>query len=888
MLISCILPTANRRRFATQAIHYFARQTYQNRELIIIDDGQDSIEDLAKDQDRVRYIRLAGRLPLGAKRNLACELARGELVANWDDDDWIGCDRLTEQSKVLNDTGAQVCGARDLSYYAPLAGQAWRYTRQSSDPLSLCGGTLLYRKSLWQEHRYPELDFGEDETFVRGLPSASLQIMSADPFYVGILHGANTAPKSLRPPRWKRAPLDPLVQRLREDRGFYAGLRNRGAPQRTTPISGGLTLVAPFLVYDGYGSMAEYLALGLAGLGVDVRPVPLTLDQAGLTPEMRAMLSQARPRASDPVLYFSFPQSALAAYGARSDLFISTMWEGDRLPPGWTQQINRARAVIVPSRFVAEVCRNSGVTRPVEVVPQGIDPQVYALVDRPQRDTLTTLIVGTVIGRKHVREGIEAWRRAFGADPDARLVIKSQFHYGNYVPDDPRIRFDETNIAQRGIASLYAEADVLLALGNEGFGLPLVEGMASGLPVIALNTEGQADICDDARGLVLPVPPGGREPCEDTPFGPGGQRAVPDVAATARQLRWVAENRMEANAMGTAAAEWARANRDIWTYGPMVADVLDRHSSTGRPVAPRALLWVPSAGRRCGVAEYGAQLSACLRRTTLQSSVADLRGFRHLHLEHEFGIVPNQEAARVLRMARISGILASITLHTVFPHEAEFERDATALVALTRRGFRTLQATRPGRICAHIPHGCPTWFPPQKRQRGRVIGAFGFLGRHKGFFELLETVGQLGNVELILFSHAHDAALAAAFDRSAAGLPVRRIDAFLPAEQVARRLAEEADVLAFWYRDASNDYASGAVHVGLATGVPVLASRVACFDDLEGAVHRTDDLARGLGELLDDTVLRERVVAAARDYCNDNAWARTAARYRALWTQIRS
>ena len=60
----------------------------------------------------------------------------------------------------------------------------------------------------------------------------------------------------------------------------------------------------------------------------------------------------------------------------------------------------------------------------------------------------------------------------------------------------------------RGIAHWYARADVLLALGNEGFGLPLVEAMATGLPVIALDSEGQSDVCADAGGLVMPVVPG--------------------------------------------------------------------------------------------------------------------------------------------------------------------------------------------------------------------------------------------------------------------------------------------------------------------------------------------------------------------------------------------
>jgi len=45
-LVSCIMPTADRRVFVPQAIRYFLRQHYPNRELIIIDDGVDPVADL--------------------------------------------------------------------------------------------------------------------------------------------------------------------------------------------------------------------------------------------------------------------------------------------------------------------------------------------------------------------------------------------------------------------------------------------------------------------------------------------------------------------------------------------------------------------------------------------------------------------------------------------------------------------------------------------------------------------------------------------------------------------------------------------------------------------------------------------------------------------------
>jgi len=87
-LVTCIMPTHNRRSFVPQAIRCFLRQDYSNLELLIVDDGIESIADLVPTSDRIRYVRFDQKLTIGAKRNLACEKARGEFIVHWDDDDW--------------------------------------------------------------------------------------------------------------------------------------------------------------------------------------------------------------------------------------------------------------------------------------------------------------------------------------------------------------------------------------------------------------------------------------------------------------------------------------------------------------------------------------------------------------------------------------------------------------------------------------------------------------------------------------------------------------------------------------------------------------------------------------------------------------------------------
>jgi glycosyltransferase involved in cell wall biosynthesis len=886
-LISCIMPTRNRPQFVPQAVWYFLRQDYERRELVVVDDGRTPVRHLLPDDERIRYLRLDRRATVGEKRNIACQAARGELIAHWDDDDWMSPRRLTVQVGELAAAGADVCGLRELLHYRLEAGEAWLYRAKAGGRPWVAGGTLVYHRSVWERHRFPQVNVGEDLTWVQRLGHDRVRPVGDGSLYLALIHRGNTAAKNLAPPRWERRSLDEVRERLSWDREFYGGLRN--GRQRGRSVRRGdptVTVSAPFAVYDGYGSMAQYLVRGMARAGANVNVLPTMLDRDGLSPEVLDLIRRSRSPGAEPVLYFCWPRPELERFRGAEDLFINTMWEASRLPADWPERLNRARAVIVPTRFVADVCRASGVTVPIEVVPEGVDPGVYSLQERPERDTLTTLMVATVVDRKNTLLGIAAWQRAFAGDPTARLVIKSRFGHGRYDGDDPRIEFIDACEHSSGIAHYYRRADVLMALGNEGFGLPLVEGMATGLPVVALSSEGQSDVCHDAGDLVLAVEPATWKPHVDRAYGSGGVRGVPSVETVAARLRWVADHRDEAREVGAQASAWALAHRDIWDKGPAVLEVMERRVARPRPLRRQPTMWVPTLGGRCGVAEDAASLAAELPGLRLTATAPDLRGTRVLHVQYEPSTVDELELGRVLVAAARHGVPAAVTEHVVLPGTHAFERDARALVSTTRRGAEMLRGRWPGKLVEHIPIGCPTWFPPRKRARGGVIGVFGFLERHKGFWALLDVLRALPGTELLMFSYAKSPTLEAEWERAAAGLPVRRVGEFLPAAEVARRLAAEADVLAYPYEPVPWTVASGAVRVGLATGVPILATETDWFAELDGAVHRSRDLVAGAARLLEDTSLRDRVTASARELCEEQSWTRIAGRHEALWQAI--
>ena len=263
----------------------------------------------------------------------------------------------------------------------------------------------------------------------------------------------------------------------------------------------------------------------------------------------------------------------------------------------------------------------------------------------------------------------------------------------------------------------------------------------------------------------------------------------------------------------------------------------------------------------CGVAQYAAELVAALRgigQAVTHAAEPDPDA-AVLHLQHEHSLVAPERVAQVAREARGRGASLVVTEHAVRP-QADldgWEDDVAARSSRTPpRVRRCCRQRRPGRRVELIPHGCPTWFPPRKARRGRRRRDLRLPGAAQGPHHARRRRRRARRRRA-----APDRLDPCRLGRRVVrGLdlpvPLRRVAGFLDEDDIARRLAAEADVLVFPYAPPRFAAVSGAVRVGLASGVPVLTSPTTWFSDLRGVTLQTDDLAAGIARLLDDTALR--------------------------------
>jgi glycosyltransferase involved in cell wall biosynthesis/tetratricopeptide (TPR) repeat protein len=262
---------------------------------------------------------------------------------------------------------------------------------------------------------------------------------------------------------------------------------------------------------------------------------------------------------------------------------IMQHWEFGSWPRVWisplTQQVDE---LWVASRWVEECAIASGVpAEQVHVIPLGVDPdRFYPQVPPLELQThkrFKFLFVGGTLHRKGIDVLLEAYAQEFTADDDVCLVVKDMgvgsFYVGQTAealirqyqqrPNAPEIEYLDRDLNGEELAGLYTACDCLVhPYRGEGFGLPIAEAMACGLPVIVTGDGAALDFCNENNAYLIPSRrvyfADKRVDSLETVDFPW--LAEPDVGELRKLLRRVVQDPEEAKAKGKAGREHIRGN----------------------------------------------------------------------------------------------------------------------------------------------------------------------------------------------------------------------------------------------------------------------------------------------------------------------------------------
>lgn len=263
-------------------------------------------------------------------------------------------------------------------------------------------------------------------------------------------------------------------------------------------------------------------------------------------------------------------------------------WETDVLPIEWVAACNQMDEIWVPCRWTADVCRSSGVQRPVYVfghcaTPDDFsDPANIDLLDlNPNLFKFYSIFQWTE--RKNPKGLLRAYLNAFKVSDPVVLILKT--YRSNYSDSErqaivseienikfefdrvdlPRIHLILGMLTREEILGLHAIGDCFALIHrSEGWGLPIFEACMMGNPVITTNFSANLEFTTQDNSYLVDAVP-------SQVFGMPWihwyrdhmKWSDPNIEMCTRLMRQVFNNQKEAIRRGVKAQAFARA-RFTW------------------------------------------------------------------------------------------------------------------------------------------------------------------------------------------------------------------------------------------------------------------------------------------------------------------------------------
>jgi hypothetical protein len=199
--VSIVTLTYNRRIFMPLAQYCYMIQSYPENKLewVIVDDGEDSIEDTLIGISNVKYVRLDSKTSIGEKRNIGVRSAMYDTIVMMDDDDVYPNNSILHRVAMMGKEPKKQCVfTTTIPCYDIQKHISFMNVPPYGLPMAqrVSEASLAFTRQFWEDRKFSDIQIAEGNAFIHGREEMCREV-SPQEVIVSLVHSKNTSARKV-------------------------------------------------------------------------------------------------------------------------------------------------------------------------------------------------------------------------------------------------------------------------------------------------------------------------------------------------------------------------------------------------------------------------------------------------------------------------------------------------------------------------------------------------------------------------------------------------------------------------------------------------------------------------------------------------------------------